>query len=155
MNVFELPKIIYPDISQAPKFTWDQSKSFLGNTAYIIPTDEVWLVALLNSQLIWWYFLNVSSTIRGGFVRFFTQYMETIRVPPITDVQKASIIERTRAILANPDSPDVLGIETEINQLVYSLYLTPKEIKIVQGGNENLRAEDLCGRLDCSRASVL
>ncbi|MBW1702627.1 MAG: hypothetical protein JRJ69_11045 [Deltaproteobacteria bacterium] len=52
---FERPEIIYPDIAQRTKFTRDESKAFLGNTAYIIPTDEVWLVGLMNSGLFRWY----------------------------------------------------------------------------------------------------
>lgn len=130
---FERPKIVYPDIAQAAEFTWDDSKSFLGNTAYIIPTDEVWLVGLLNSKLIWWYYWNISSTIRGGFVRFIAQYMETIPIPPATDAQKNSINELVQKILAKPDSPTVPKLEDEINDMVYKLYdLTPEEIAIVE-----------------------
>ena len=131
---FERPKIVYPDIAQASRFTWDESKSFLDATTYIIPTDEIWLVGLLNSKLIWWYYRNISSTIRGGFVRFTAQYMETIPIPSATDAQKASIIERTRAILADPDSPGVPSLEAEIDQMVYTLYgLAKEEIAIITG----------------------
>lgn len=134
---FEKPKIIYPDISQVSKFAWDESKSFLGNTAYFIPTDELWLVGLLNSKLIWWYYWNIGSAIRGGFVRFFSQYMETTPIQRITDAQQAPIIERTRAILKKPDSAAVPRIEAEIDQLIYSIYnLTQEEIQII---------EDACG----------
>ena len=130
---FERPKIIYPDIAQSSKFSWDESKAFLGNTAYIIPTDEVWLVGLLNSDLIWWYYRNISSIIRGGFVRFIAQYMETIPIPVATDAQKAPIIKRTRAILADPDSADVPRLEAEINNLVHNLYgLNDKEIGLIE-----------------------
>lgn len=135
---FEQVKIIYPDIAQGPKFTWDESPALLGNTAYIIPTDETWLVGLLNSKLIWWYYQNISSIIRGGFVRFIAQYMETIPITPTTDTQKAPIIERTLAILADPDSPNVPRLEAEIDELIYSLYnLTPEEIQIVEGIRDN------------------
>jgi type I restriction-modification system DNA methylase subunit len=136
---FEKPKIIYPDIAKAPEFTWDESKSFLGNTAYIIPTDETWLLGLLNSKLIWWLYLHISSTIQGGFVRFIAQYMEQLPITSATVAQKASIIERVQAILANPDSPDVPRLEAEINNLVYALYgLTPDEIAIVEGMDKKL-----------------
>ena len=131
---FEQPKIIYPDIAQSPKFTWDNSKSFLGNTAYIIPTDELWLVGLLNSKLVWWFYLNISSIIRGGFVRFIAQYMGTIPIPPASDNRKAPIVERLQSILADPDGPDVPRLEREIDALIYQLYnLTPAEIAIVEG----------------------
>jgi hypothetical protein len=110
------------------------SRSFLGNTAYIIPTDERWLVGLLNYQLIWWLYLNISCTIRGSFVRFIAQYMEQLPIPKITDKQKSQITEYVRKILANPDSPDVPCLEAVINQMVYDLYgLTLGEIEIVEG----------------------
>jgi adenine-specific DNA-methyltransferase len=130
---FERPKIVYPDIAQSSKFTWVESKTFLGNTAYIIPTNEEWLVGLLNSRLIWWFYLNISSMIQGGFVRFIAQYMEQVPIPSATDPQKAPIIERVRKILADPDSPLVSRLEAEIDKLVYVLYgLTGEEIALVE-----------------------
>lgn len=130
---FERPKIVYPDIAQSSKFTRVESKTFLGNTAYMIPTDEEWLVGLLNSRLIWWFYLNISSIIQGGFVRFIAQYMGQVPIPYATDIQKAPIIERVRKILAYPDSPAVPCLEAEIDKLVYELYgLTAEEIAIVE-----------------------
>ncbi|OGP55632.1 MAG: hypothetical protein A2162_08700 [Deltaproteobacteria bacterium RBG_13_52_11b] len=131
---FERPKIVYPDIAQSSKFTWVESTAFLGNTAYMIPTNEEWLVGLLNSKLIWWFYLNISSMIQGGFVRFIAQYMEQVPIPSTTDTQKTPIIERVREILADPDSPDIPRLESEINKLVYAIYnLTLEEIACVEG----------------------
>lgn len=131
---FEKDKIIYPDIAQQSKFTWDESKAFLGNTAYIIPTDKKWLVGLLNSKVIWWFYSNISSTIRGGFVRFITQYMEQLPIPETTIIQRTAIIDYVEKILANPASPDVPRLEAEIDKLVYGLYgLTEVEIALVEG----------------------
>ena len=131
---FEQPKIVYPDIAKATEFTWDESKAFLGNTAYIIPTDDKWLLGLLNSSLIWWLYLNISSTIQGGFVRFIAQYVAQLPIPPASAAQKAPIIEFVQKFLADPESPDVPRLEAEINKLVYALYaLTPEEIAIVEG----------------------
>ncbi|MFH1628268.1 MAG: TaqI-like C-terminal specificity domain-containing protein, partial [Pseudomonadota bacterium] len=130
---FERQKIIYPDIAQSSKFTWVESTAFLGNTAYMIPTNEEWLVGLLNSKLIWWFYLNISSMIQGGFVRFIAQYIEQIPIPSATDAQKALISELVRKILADPDSPAVPRLEEEIDKLVYALYdLTTEEIRIIE-----------------------
>jgi adenine-specific DNA-methyltransferase len=131
---FETPKIVYPDIARAPQFLWDDSKSYLGNTAYFIPTDEFWLVGLLNSRALWWFYGTITSSIRGGFVRYFSQYIEQLPIPTATDAQKALIIERAQKILAAPDSPDVPQLEAEIDRLVYELYgLTEEEIAVVEG----------------------
>jgi hypothetical protein len=93
-----------------------------------------YLLGVLNSRLFTFLFSKTSSEISGGFFRWKRQYMSTIPVFPATDSQKAPIIERTRAILADPDSHAVPRLEGEINQLIYSLYnLTPEEIQIVEG----------------------
>jgi hypothetical protein len=100
----------------------------------MIPTNEEWLVGLLNSKLTWWFYANITSTIQGGFVRFIAQYMGQLPIPSATATQKAPIIERVRKILANPDSPAVPRLESEIDALVYKLYgLTKDEIALVEG----------------------
>ena len=127
-------KIVYPDIAQTPEFAWDETGSFLGNTAYIIPTDELWLVGLLNSSVIWWFYKNVSSSIRGGFVRFIAQYMETLPIPNATEIQKSEIEQRVRRIIENPSGPEVRILELEIDDLVYKLFnLTPDDVRMVAG----------------------
>ena len=129
---FEQPKIYYPDIAQSSKFAWDDTGSYSGNTTYFIPTDELWLIGLLNSSLIWWFYVFVSNAIRGGFVRFFTQYMELLPIFPATDAQKSLITLRVEAILANPESPEVPRLEAEIDELVFDLYgLTAAERQLV------------------------
>jgi len=129
---FERPKIVYPDIAQQQKFTWDESNTYLGNTAYIIPTDEIWLVGLLNSALIWWFYLNISSMIRGGFVRFIAQYMGQLPIPNASSEEKTAIAELVQSILADPKSLDVPRLESEINDLVFNLYsLTDTERELV------------------------
>ncbi len=133
-DAFLASKIIYPDIAQSPKFLMDESSSFSSNTTYFIPSSDLCLLGLLNSKLLWWFYGTITSSIQGGFVRYFSQYMEQLPIPPATDTQKAPIIERVQKILAAPDSPDVPQLEAEIDRLVYELYnLTEEEIAVVEG----------------------
>jgi hypothetical protein len=131
---FLASKIIYPDIAQSSKFLMDESCSFSSNTTYFIPSSDYCLLGLLNSKLLWWFYGTITSTIQGGFVRYFSQYMEQLPIPPATAAQQAPIIERVRKILAAPDSPDVPQLEAEIDRFVYALYdLTDEEIAVVEG----------------------
>ncbi len=131
---FEKPKIIYPDIAQHSKFLFDDSGAFSSNTTYFIPTSEKWFLGLLNSKLMWWYYGTISSTIRGGFVRYFSQYMEQLPIPHAPDAEKSAITQRVQTILAAPDAPGVPALEKEIDEMVYQLYgLTPDEIALVEG----------------------
>lgn len=131
---FEKPKIMYPDIAQHSKFLLDENGAFSSNTTYFIPTSEMWFLGLLNSKLMWWFYGSITSTIRGGFVRYFSQYMEQLPIANASDSQQAAIVERVQTILAASDSPDVQRLEAEIDELVYQLYgLTPEEIALVEG----------------------
>ena len=96
----------------------------------------MWLLGLLNSKAVFWFYTRTSTQIRGGFVRFIAQYVSQIPIPTIKPAQKASISKLVNQILAtkrtNPDA-DVSELENEIDQIVYSLYdLTPEEIAIVE-----------------------
>ena len=78
---FEQPKILYPDIYEHQSFLMDKTGFYSGNTTYFIPTKETWLCGLLNSQLIEWFYSLVSNTIRGGYMRAFSDYMKQIPIP--------------------------------------------------------------------------
>ena len=133
---FKQPKIVYPDIAQGTEFSFDDSGYFWGNTSYLLPTQKMWLLGLLNSKTVFWFYTKTSTQIRGGFVRFIAQYVSQIPIPTIQSVQKVLIGEIVNQILAakctNPDA-DVSELENEIDQIVYLLYdLTLEEIAIVE-----------------------
>nr|BBH91701.1 hypothetical protein KTC_64520 [Thermosporothrix sp. COM3] len=83
---FEKPKIIFPDIANICSFTYSENGEFLLNTAYIFVSDTVELVALLNSSLIEFFYRHISSTYRGGYLRFIAQYINKIPIRKIKDV---------------------------------------------------------------------
>ncbi|MDE0300495.1 MAG: Eco57I restriction-modification methylase domain-containing protein [Candidatus Poribacteria bacterium] len=134
---FERPKIVYPDIAQSAEFAFDDGVYILGNTLYLLPTKEMWLLGLLNSKAVFWFYTKTSTQIRGGFVRFIAQYVSQIPVPNIDPSQKTLVENLVNEILAakhNDPDADITALENEIDRVVYSLYnLTREEIEIVEG----------------------
>jgi len=138
---FERPKVVYADIAKHMRASYDTTGSFAANTMYIVPTDDLSLLAFLNSKLFDWFarqnFQCLGNPWQGGRLRFIAQYMKTVPIIPASDLQKAPIIERVEAILAAPQAPDVPHFESEIDDLVYRLYgLNEAEIAIVEDRNE-------------------
>lgn len=88
---FEQPKIYYPDICVAPSFALDTQGMFSGNTGYFLPSSENWLVALLNTKALWFVVMGMSTHIRGGYRRMFTQQIETLPVPSASTLQQAEL----------------------------------------------------------------
>ncbi len=133
---FDKTKILSTKISIRPTFSLDTTGSYLGNTSYFIPvkSSEIFLLALLNSQVSEFYCKSIFVGKQNGYYEVQPEGLETFPIPPATDAQKAPIIERVQNILAAPDSPDVPQLEAEIDLLVYALYdLTDAEIALVEG----------------------
>jgi len=133
---FENSKILYPDIYEHQSFAFDKDGYYCANTCYFIPVPEKWLVGLLNSSLVESYYERMSSRIRGGYLRAFTQYLAQLPVPEISSHNKTqleSLVEQILSAKATDPNADVTELEKEINQLVHKLYnLTEEEIAAVQ-----------------------
>ncbi|MDI6740829.1 MAG: TaqI-like C-terminal specificity domain-containing protein, partial [Candidatus Edwardsbacteria bacterium] len=131
---FEKPKIVWGNLATEPKFAFDSSPNYISAPANIIPTNDLYLLAILNSPISKWWISLQAAVRSGGFLEYKPMYVGDIPVFPATTTQKAPIIERVRKILADPDSHAVPRLEAEIDKLVYELYgLTEDEIAIVEG----------------------
>jgi hypothetical protein len=78
---FSRPKIVYQDICNSSPFWLDKSGSFLANTCYFVASGEPSLASLLNSKLAWFYWSSLTTIARGGYLRLFTQFVETTPLP--------------------------------------------------------------------------
>lgn len=103
---FNDTKIVYPDLSQGPKFSLDNTSATFPNTGYFIPTDDTSLLAHLNSRLVWFFLRGISGVMRGGEwrLRLFTQYIEQIPLPRMDDLRWQSLSELTLKIEASSDA---------------------------------------------------
>ncbi|MFB6215865.1 MAG: TaqI-like C-terminal specificity domain-containing protein, partial [Candidatus Aenigmatarchaeota archaeon] len=94
---FESKKIIYPDIGKSCRFVIDEGRHYSVNTTYFIPRDDWFLLAVLNSNLSYEY-LKSSCTIlgdadKGGRLRFFGEYMETLPIPDVNRDERAPVAD--------------------------------------------------------------
>jgi len=143
---FEKNKILLPDIALRMQATYDTESYFCGNTAYIIPVEDKFLLGILNSNLIQFCYSKLSSSIRGGYLRFIRQYLETIPVQhdenlknQITEFVNHLLLlnkEKSQARLHSKVSQiegRIEFCENRINELVYQLYgLTRDEIELIE-----------------------
>lgn len=81
---FSGAKIVYPIISQGPKFTSDNSGSFINDKTFMLPLHPE-LLSFLNSKLIWFILFGTASPLRGGQWRLELreQYISIVPIPKI------------------------------------------------------------------------
>ena len=114
---FAVPKIIWPDIARGLRFSYDTSGCFLGNTGYIMPTNSLWLLTVLNSDLLEFILCQVTNSLRGGFMRLFSQHMN--RLPIVTPDRNT---QRHLATLARAGIAGKTVEDDKLNQMVNDLY---------------------------------
>ena len=82
---FSKPKIIYNDITQRLSFALCESGAFLNNTAYFFGSYNrdllLYLLNVLNSKLIDWYYRTISVQLGEKVVRMFSIYVLRIPIP--------------------------------------------------------------------------
>jgi type I restriction-modification system DNA methylase subunit len=145
---FEQPKIMYPDIALSAQAILDDQGFYSVNTVYMVVTHDKWLLGFINSSVFHFIFSRLTNSIRGGYLRFFSQYMERVTIPIINDRSKKEIeilvinmisLNEELQLEKLPDKLDQLKsriqyTDQRINELVYKLYgLTEEEVKIVEG----------------------
>ena len=96
-DAFTKPKIMWPDITKFPRFSWDETGYYLGNTGYILITEAKWLLAYLNSRCAWYLISKLSIALgeRAGLQRYrlIDQYMRPLPVPNVPVHQQTKLAD--------------------------------------------------------------
>ena len=153
----EAPKLIFPDICKAPRFTLDKTGIYLANTAYCLGTDDRYLLGILNSRLFWFAISHISIPfgVRAGEYRYrlIYQYMEKVPIRVIdaknkddrathSDMVKLAdkmlTLHQQLAAAKTPQDTTLLqrqiaATDKQIDLLVYALYgLADEEIALIE-----------------------
>jgi hypothetical protein len=142
---FDHERIVWIELSDKARFTKCPAGVWCLNTAYfMLPPPRYspnYLLGVLNSRVIDFYFRLIAQTSGMGVTRWFNVYVEKFPIPTFAlEKQKPveCLVDRILAAKQRDANADTSALEREIDHLVYALYgLTPEEIKIVEGANEN------------------
>ena len=162
IDLMSKPKILVPDIADQASFALDEDGDYAFTSGYgvtlkgNIAESPKYILGLLNSNVLNFYLKQVSTTMRGGFFRYFTQFIEQLPIRRINfsdpsdkaeHDKMVSLVERMldlrkRLTVANTPSDktrlqrQIDATDQEIDQLVYALYgLTEEEITIVEAAS--------------------
>jgi len=134
---FEKDKIIWGEISDKPKFAFDDEKYFAEATTFLMTGEKLkFLLAILNSKVSEWYFNLIGTTTGMGTNRWKKYKIELLPIKIASQDQEKEIeilVNQILAIKKQNSLSDTRDLENQIDQLVYQLYeLTEEEIKIIE-----------------------
>jgi adenine-specific DNA-methyltransferase len=142
-QIFQRAKIVSPGEVKNHKFCVDNSKAgFSCARVFAITIDKASfniysILALLNSSLFKYYLQSKASLKAGGYYSYSSKVLNNAPIPNAKNLEesKLSLLALNIENIKKQDpTADTTAIESEIDQLVYKLYvLTEDEIKIVEG----------------------
>ena len=144
------PKIIVAGMTRTPECIADLPGTLLpakSTTVIESDADLCWLLGILNSRLIGFYFLSVygGDRLHGGYLRIGPPQLRTLPVPEYDQANDShrALAERVRQLLAFRErraAGQAQVLEDQIDELVYRAYgLTDAERLVVEQSAGPLR----------------
>jgi hypothetical protein len=131
LDDFSKQKIVWGEISDKPKFAYDDGQYFQEATTFLMTgSNPKYLLVFLNSQLSMYFFSKIGTTTGVGTVRWKKFKLEEFPIPPLTPERFALLVPLIDALLLNYSSE----LERKMNQAVYSIFnFTETEIAYIEG----------------------
>jgi hypothetical protein len=140
-EVLQRPKIIYPARPSTNRFALDDAGLIPSQKCCVIPSDDLYLLAVLNSVLVTVWSRTMLPFTENLFIAKVT-LMNRLPIAPATVVQQAPIIELVKNLLSTPWTVGAIALEQEIDSLLFKLYdLTAAEIAFLT----EFQRPPLCG----------
>lgn len=124
-EVFQRPKIVYPDMSQEPRYALSYPEQYFANTVYVAAVDDLYLLGVLNSSVFNAQLRSLLNANRGDTQRAFSDRLLKAIVPNAGPQQKELIegcVQRILDLKNDDADADVSLLEDEIDRRVADLY---------------------------------
>jgi len=133
MDDFSKQKIVWGEISDKPKFAYDNGEYLQEATTFLMTGSEPkYLLAFLNSQLSLYFFSKIGTTTGIGTVRWKKFKLEEFSIPQPTPERCDMLIPLIDSLLLNYSEET----EFKMNQAVYSIFdFSAEEIRFIENFN--------------------
>ena len=103
-EAFDRPKILWQEIQYAPAYAADSGGKLANNKAFFIPTADLYLLAVLNSPLLWWHNWRCLVHLKDEALSSSGYKMETLPIaPPPSEEIPQHVEERVLRLLSLED----------------------------------------------------
>jgi hypothetical protein len=98
--LFEQPKILYQEIQFHPQYALSDSPIYGNNKVFLLPTADLYLLAVLNSPLMWWHNWRYLPHMKDEALNPAGFRMETLPIAEPTPALRTEVEDRVAALLA-------------------------------------------------------
>lgn len=122
---FARAKIVFPEIALEPRFAYDESGFYTNNKAFFMPTDDLFLLGVLNSAPAWEYIKTICAVLgdedKRGRVMLQWVNLKRLPIPKADAAAKRRVARLVRKCLdAAPE--DRQPMEKRLDEEISALY---------------------------------
>lgn len=132
-EVFDNPKIVFPDIASENRFALDTAGFIIPDGAFMLPVEDYFLLGILNSCVGSFYFRARCNTIGNpanrGRLRFKKTYVRDFPLPAPTDELAAPREELSALARLAASGKGDTKIMQRIDELAILIYRVPEDYK--------------------------
>lgn len=99
-ELFEQPKIIYQVIQFHSQYALDESGVLGNDKTFFIPSSDKWLLAVLNSSLMWWHNWRYLGHMKDEALNPAGWLMEKLTIAPPTHEMREQAEESVRRLIS-------------------------------------------------------
>ena len=97
---FDEPKIVYQEIQFHPSYAFSSGSLYGNNKVFLLPTADRYLLAVLNSPLMWWHNWRYLPHMKDEALNPAGFRMETLPIAEPTPETRTQVEERVASLLA-------------------------------------------------------
>jgi len=124
-EAFQKPKYLIQGIAFHPRISFDSIGTYVNNAAFILPSSDLWTLAVLNSPIIWCFIFRNLPHKKDEAIAMDAVCVESLPIAPPTDEIRSQVeaiatrlIEITKANQqASREVMDWLHVEQAIEKL--------------------------------------
>ena len=132
---FAKEKIVWGNLNNRAGYSFAPKDMFISAPSTMLTPYSPYLLAVLNSTLMDWYFKLIGVERAGGYYEYKPMFTRRLPIPKITAAEQRpfiALVDKILAAKAADAQADTSELEEEIDRLVYDLYdLTDEEVTAI------------------------
>ncbi len=126
----------HQEIATHQAFAWESKSLYPNNKVFFIPDPNYYLLAILNSKIVWFFLDHVVGKMAGGTYAMQKPQVSQIPIPTATEAEQKAIEILVQKCL-DAKGQNVTQWEQEIDAIVARLYgLSDEEMEIIRGNTD-------------------
>jgi Eco57I restriction-modification methylase len=105
---FDRPKIMYPEITWRAQWGLDRNKTVCNNTGYFLGSDDLWILAVANAPVTWWYSWRAAIHGKDEALRFIKDYVLSLPIPKPSKEQREAAETAVTRLMAITEARHVM-----------------------------------------------